>query len=172
VIYRGLLYYLMVPLLLLAALLQSTAANRLEIGGVKPDLVLLLIISGSLIYGSRPSVVWAFVGGLCLDVFSGGPLGSSSLALMSAAVVAGIGHRTLSRYNLLVPIGITLLGSFAYSVTYMGILALLNALQVVRHSLPLVSTVQYIVLPAALYNAILMVCVMPFLNRQPESQDI
>ena len=90
---------------MLAGLLQSTAAARLEIRGVKPDLVLLLLVLGTLIYGSRSGLVWAFVGGIALDIFSGGPMGASSLALMAAVLVAGLGHRTLSRYNLLVPLG-------------------------------------------------------------------
>ena len=89
----------------LAALLQSTALTRLAIGGVKPDLVLLLVIVGTLLYGARVGIVWAFVGGLFLDIFSGGPMGSSSLALMAAAAIAGVGHTTLSRFNVLVPLG-------------------------------------------------------------------
>ena len=48
---RGSLYYLMIPLMALAALLQSTAFTRLTIGGVKPDLVLLLVVIGTLLYG-------------------------------------------------------------------------------------------------------------------------
>ncbi len=48
---RGILYYLMVPILLLACLLQSTAASRLQIGGIKPDLVLLLV-------DYRNAVIW------------------------------------------------------------------------------------------------------------------
>src|SRR5690554_7566761 len=90
---------MMIPLILMAGLLQSTAATRVKIYGVKPDLVLILLVVGTLIYGSRSGLVWAFIGGLVLDVFSGGPMGASSLALMAAALVAGVGHRTLSRFN-------------------------------------------------------------------------
>jgi hypothetical protein len=41
---RGVLYYLMIPLLLLLSLLQSTTVARFKLAGVKPDLVLLLIV--------------------------------------------------------------------------------------------------------------------------------
>jgi rod shape-determining protein MreD len=169
---RGALYYLMIPLIVLAALFQSTAAARIKVYGVKPDVVLLLVIIGTLIYGSRPGLVWAFVGGLVLDVFSGGPMGASSLALMAAALVAGLGHRTLSRYNLLVPVGAMLVGTVVYAGTYLSILAVLQYLRVAHHDLPLWPTVQNIVAPALVYNATLMVLLLPLLNRVPESQDL
>jgi hypothetical protein len=101
---RGLFYYLMPLLLLFASLLQSTTTNRIQVRGVKPDLVLLLVLVGTLIYGGRSGLLWAFIGGIGLDLFSGGPLGSSSLALIAATLLVGIGHRTLSRYHLLVPL--------------------------------------------------------------------
>ena len=169
---RGAFFYVMIPLVILAGLLQSTAANRIEIRGVKPDLVLLLIIAGTLIYGSRPGLIWAFIGGITLDIFSGGPMGASSLALMAATLVTGLGHRTLSRYNLLVPLGAAAIGTATYGLTYLAILIALDSFAIVQHRVPLVATLQDVVAPAIAYNAALMLAAMPFMNRLPESQDI
>jgi rod shape-determining protein MreD len=169
---RGVLYYLMIPLVIIAGLLQSTAAGRIEIQAVKPDLVLLLVLIGTLIYGSRPGIVWAFIGGLAMDVFSGGPMGASSLALMMAALLGGLGHRTFSRYNLLVPVGATVAGTFVYSATYLAILVVLSYFRLTMHNPPIWATLQFIVVPALVYNTTLMLLVMPLLNRIPESQDI
>lgn len=169
---RGLLYYMMIPLILMAGLLQSTAATRVKIYGVKPDLVLILLVVGTLIYGSRSGLVWAFIGGLVLDVFSGGPMGASSLALMAAVLLAGVGHRTLSRFNVLVPIGAMALGTAVYGAAYLALLTVLQYLRVTQHSLPLWTTVQNILVPALIYNTTLMVLIQPLLNRVPESQDL
>jgi rod shape-determining protein MreD len=169
---RGALYYMMYPLLAAACLFQATAAARIKIYGVKPDLVLLLVVIGALVYGARAAVVWAFFGGLGLDIFSGGPMGSSSLALMAAALVAGIGHRTLSRYNIFVPMVAMVAGTVVYSGAYLGILAVLQYLDVTHHQVPLLATAQNVVLPALIYNTTLMVILIPFLNRIPESQDL
>jgi rod shape-determining protein MreD len=186
---RGWFFYLMPFLLLAASLLQSTAASRIQVRGVKPDLVLLLVVVGTLIYGSREGLLWAFIGGLALDLFSGGPLGSSSLALMAATLVAGVGYSSLSRYHLLVPLSAIALGTLVYGVSYVGILLALEALanfpalaevplDLVRPDLdlPLWSTlfgptVQYIVLPALFYNTVLMLLITPVLNRVPERQE-
>jgi rod shape-determining protein MreD len=162
----------MIPLLLVAGLLQSTAATRIEIRGVKPDLALLLIVAGTLVYGSRPGLVWAFIGGIALDIFSGGPMGASSLALMAAALATGLGHRRLSRYNLLVPMGAAALGTAIYGLTYLAILFVLDVFNIAQHNLPFPETVRYVLAPAIAYNTALMLAAMPFMNRLPESQDI
>jgi rod shape-determining protein MreD len=163
---------MMLPLIAAAALFQATAASRIKIYEVKPDLVLLLVIIGALVYGGRAALVWAFFGGLALDIFSGGPMGSSSLALMAAALIAGVGHRPLSRFNVFVPLVAMMAGTVVYSAAYLGILAVLQYLDVTQHQVPLLATVQNVVLPALVYNTMLMVILIPFLNRIPESQDL
>ena len=146
---RGLLYYLMVPLLLFLCLVQSTAAGRFTVFGVKPDLVLLVIIVGALLYGPRASMLWAFIAGIGMDIFSGGPLGASSLALMAAALVASLGHRPLSRFNWLVPIGAALLGTLTYAVVYLAILTALNSGGWLERSVPVFDTLRAVVVPSS-----------------------
>ena len=169
---RGVLFYLMIPLLLLLAVVQSTAASHWQLGGVKPDLVLLTVIVGTLLYGGRSGILWAFVGGVAVDLFSSGPLGTSSLAMMAAVLVVSIGHRPLSRYNPLVPLAAAVLGTLVYSAAYLGLLALLNSMNWFDRDLPFLEAMRFIVLPALLYNAALMFLLLPLLNRMPESQDL
>lgn len=169
---RGALYYLMIPLLLLLSLFQSTTVARFKLAGVKPDLVLLLIVVGALVYGARPAVLWAFIAGIGLDIFSGGPLGASSLALMASALIAGLGHRPFSRFNILVPLTAAALGTLIYAAVYLTILALLDVTGVSTLQLPLLDTVRDIVLPVTVYNTALMLLLLPVLNRLPESQDL
>ncbi|MCB0099072.1 MAG: rod shape-determining protein MreD [Caldilineaceae bacterium] len=165
----GIQFYLMAPLLGVASILQTTTANRLVVAGVKPDLVLLIVVIWTLIYGGSSGVVWAFVGGIWLDIFSGGPMGISSLSLMTAAVVASFGHRTFSRFNLLVPILAIVLGTLSFSFTYLGILQILAMLDVSQGALPFQQTFDNIVAPSVLYNTTLMLIAMPFLNRIPDN---
>ena len=99
-------------------------------------------------------------------------MGASSIALMAAVLVAGLGHRTLSRYNILVPLGATLLGTAVYGLVYLGILGALDALAISLREVPMLSTVQDVVIPAALYNMLVMLLLVPLLNRAPESQEI
>ena len=180
---RDILYYLVIPALFVAALMQSTLMLRAEIGNVKPDLVLLIVLVGTLIYGAQKGLVWAFVGGLALDLFSGGPMGSSSLALIAAVLVASPGHATLSRYNFVVPLTAAALGTLVYGLTYMGVLGALSVLGefpfvdnlglvIAQGSLPFGPTMQYVVAPSVAYNTILMLVLTPFMNMVPEAHDV
>lgn len=174
VVSRGAFYYLLPILLFVAALFQSTITTRLRILGVKPELVLILVVIGSMIYGSKPGVIWAFVGGIFVDLFSGGPMGSSSLALIGAAMLAGLGHTVLSRFNVLVPIGLMVLSTVVYSLIYIGVLNLLAALSKIAIlqqypipgiELPMALTMQSVVLPIAFYNGLIILLLTPLLNR-------
>lgn len=160
----------MLPLLGFASILQATVLGRFAFAGVKPDLVLLIVLIWTLVHGGASGVVWAFIGGIWLDIFSGGPVGASSLGLMVAAMIASIGYRTLYRYNLLVPLFAVVLGTLAYSLTYLGILHGLVLLDVSPSALPFGATMQNIVVPSTLYNATLMLCLVPWLNRIPSPQ--
>ena len=91
---------------------------------------------------------------------------------MAAAMMAGFGHRTLSRFNPLVPLTAVMAGTLVYAVAYLSILAVLQYLDVTHHRVPFLSTMQSVVVPALVYNTTLMVLLIPFLNRIPESQDL
>jgi len=180
---RDFLYYGMIPLLFVAALMQSSMLVRLEVGNVKPELVLILVIVGTLIFGGPRGIVWAFIGGIALDLFSGGPMGSSSLALILAAMVTAPGHHTFSRFNFIVPFGAALLGTLAYGVGYVLILdgikiltdlPFLSGLGLtgIQITLPLLPMVQYVVLPSMAYNALIMLALTPLLNQVPEGHDV
>ncbi len=181
---RDWLFLLTIPLLLVMGVVQTSAATRFEVGAVKPNLVLLVVLVGAMLFGANWGVVWAFVGGVWLDVFSGGPMGSSSLAMMAAALVASLGHRPLDRRNPLVPGVVALLGSLTYGAGYLAALTLLTGLhgflsaaglsnlQTPHSPLPFLPALQQIVVPETLYNTALMILVIPLLNRLPQTQDV
>lgn len=175
-----LIYYAMPVIVLFAALLQATVAGRLVIRGVKPDVVLIVVVIATLVYGGEGGLLWAFLGGIGLDLFSGGPFGASSLALMGAALVAALGYRVLSRYNPLVPLGAAGVGTLLYGVIYIGLIGGLRAAATLPvlagfaipvHNLPLWPTLQEVVFPAAFYNTMIVLFLTPLLNRIPEHQE-
>lgn len=159
-------YLLLIPLLGFLAIVQSVVGPRLNLLNVRPDLILLIVIAWTLFKGSRSGIVWGFVGGLWMDVLSGGPMGGSSLALMAASLVTGIGHNRFFRSNPLVPVVAAVLGTFCYSFTYLVILDLIG------HRFSFADTVAALVMPAVLYNSVLMLLLTPWLRRWLEQRDV
>lgn len=73
----------------MAALAQSTALAGVSLFGARPDVVFLLVAVWAFLRGPVEGAVWAFIGGLLLDTFSGGPFGGFTLALLVAALLVG-----------------------------------------------------------------------------------
>jgi len=157
--------WVFVPALGAAAIFQVVVAPRLALQGVYPDLVLLLVIGKSLLAGRHDAVVWGFTGGLWMDILSGGAVGASSLALMTTALLTGIGHNAIFRRHLFVPFIAALSGTLVFSLVYVGILNIVGF----RFQPDLLIT--EIVVPVCLYNGAVMLLATPLLNRMPEKAD-
>lgn len=96
--------YFALPLLIGVALLQSTVLPRLPMGGLKPDLVLLLVLAWGMLRGSRQGLIWGLVGGLSLDVLSSLPFGTSTALLMLAGLLAGLVRAEIWAGHLILPV--------------------------------------------------------------------
>ena len=136
------------------ALLELTVGPYLKVGTVEPHLVLVLGIIVTVAVGLEAGLVWAFVGGLVIDVLAQRPLGSTSFALLicvgATSVLAGI----FTRFRPLVPILATFLLSLVYSMIHF---VALNAL---ASPIP-VSDPVALVLPAVVYDTILAALIGP-----------
>ena len=51
--------------------------------------MLLVVLTWSVVRGMNEGLLWGFMGGLIVDLFSGGPLGATMLALLAVAFMAG-----------------------------------------------------------------------------------
>lgn len=68
---------------LIAALLETSVAPELTIAGAQADLVLSLAIVAAVVMGTEDGLVWAFLGGLMLDMLiPGRPIGATTLSLL------------------------------------------------------------------------------------------
>ena len=79
------------------ALLELTVGPYLRIGNATPNLVLVFAVVVTIAVGLDAGLVWAFVGGLALDVIAQRPLGSSSFALLLCVGGASILARSFAR---------------------------------------------------------------------------
>jgi len=80
---------LTLPFLTSLALIQTTVLSRVDVLGGRPNLLLIVVLIWAVVRGMDEGLVWAFVGGLILDLLSGGPLAGTALALLAAAYLAG-----------------------------------------------------------------------------------
>ncbi|HRF94610.1 MAG TPA: rod shape-determining protein MreD, partial [Aggregatilineales bacterium] len=62
--------FLSFPILIVAAILQATFMPQIRLLGGSPDLVFLVVLAWSINAELDSSVLWAFVGGISLDLLS------------------------------------------------------------------------------------------------------
>ncbi len=111
---RGVGIYLELAGLAVVALTQGTLLARVRILGASPNLLLVAVIAWSLWRGLAEGLIWAFVGGVAVDLISGMPLGTSSLALLAACAVARLSTKSGIANQTVVPLLAILLATPAY----------------------------------------------------------
>lgn len=139
--------YLAIPIMALLAIVQSSISPRFPIAGVVPQLLFIVAMSWALARGLAEGLVWAFIAGIFVDLFSLAPVGVSSLVFM-AGVTPVLLQRVMPPNRLLVAALLTALGTAVYLVAYTIIL------RFTAFSLPLRGLVE--LLPLILIHAILI----------------
>lgn len=118
------------------------------IGGVRPNLVLIIVVLVTITRGFGPGVAWAFVAGLSANLLVREPLGSIPLALLILVVIVAGGERVFGRMPWVYPVVAVFIGSLFADLVALGVLRLVD--------LPLQGGIPFdLLLPAAALNAAL-----------------
>lgn len=153
-----------------ATLLQATLSPYIKINGVHPDLVLIVVIGWTVLRGLRDGVIWALIGGLSLDLLSGGPFGLFTLALLATALITSLFHGRLFGSSIILPLILT----FPLSLLFNGLALLI--LNLLGRPVAWNEAFSYVLVPVAIFNAAVMLLIFPllyllnrWLNPQPLS---
>ncbi|MGC9467278.1 MAG: rod shape-determining protein MreD [Anaerolineae bacterium] len=150
------LYY-GIPILLVAAVLQSSWLEGIRVLGGRPDLVLLLAVTWSIIRGAEEGALWGFVGGIFCDLLSGSGLGLWTLTLTTVGFLAG-----LPWVHALGPTVVRLAMMSALG-TLTGHLILLVTMTLLGYAVDIGEAIQTVAGPAALLNFLLSPVAFTFL---------
>ncbi|MCR4651777.1 MAG: rod shape-determining protein MreD [Lachnospiraceae bacterium] len=101
-------------LLLIILLLQTTIFATVNIGGIIPNLIIILISSIGFSRGRKMGLIFGFLAGLILDIFYGPLIGLYAIAFMYIGFLNGYVKRVLFTGDFALPIGIILLSDFVY----------------------------------------------------------
>lgn len=148
-------YYLLIPLLGLVALLQTTLVPALQVFNAVPNLVLVVVVGYTMEYGSQRGLMWAFIGGLWLDLLAGTPIGASAIALIIVVYVVGMVSSNLFRGHVVILALGGLLAGVLYGIIIVGILTLVGRPTVWSE------VIVRVVLPNAVYDAVVLSILYP-----------
>ena len=111
-------YYLGIPLLILLTVVQASILSRFPLLGVVAPLVFLSALAWGLLRGLEAGLLWAFIGGFLIDLFSTSPLGASFLAMGAAIAFVTLLQRGLPVNRILVPLLLVVVATPLYLLLY------------------------------------------------------
>lgn len=142
---RALVYGICIVIILI---LQSTVAGKIEIFGVKPNLMLIFIVSVALIGGSVQGAAVGFALGLMQDIMSGKLIGFYSLLGMYLGLIMGTVNKRLYRENFFIIIFFT----FVSTIIYEGLVYFLNTF--LKGTFDMGGAFANVIFPEAIYNMV------------------
>ena len=83
---------------------QSTLLQLVEIRGVIPDTMIIIIVSYALLRGQNTGMAVGFAAGLIYDIFFGNSLGFYALIGIITGLVCGMSSKTFYRENYVMPV--------------------------------------------------------------------
>jgi len=155
------------PLILLFFVpLQSILMTSISLNGIKPDLGLILIFFTGLVYGEIDGILLGLAIGFLMDLFSGGPLGPNVVAKTLIGWTSGMAGKTLLNVNAFFTLG----SVFCLSLLS-GILSFLLVF-LITGGWGLWASARWVILPEALYDALLATVLFLFASRSIEAARI
>jgi rod shape-determining protein MreD len=147
---------------LTALLLQSTVFSQLELLGVKPELMYLVVILIAILEGPTEGVVVGFVGGMLQDFLLNLPKGLTALTLTLLGYGMGLARQYITSPSPLLPTMLVGVGTAIGVLFYQVMGFLLGQIE------EPITTALKVTLLTALYNAVLTPIVFPVIRRLVE----
>lgn len=102
--------------------LQSSVIPAIAIYGVRPDLLLTMVVAVALIYGREKGLGAGFFFGVIQDLVSSGFLGLHVLTKMIVGYLVGMTEKKVYKQNLILPSLVVGVISVFYYIVYIGTL--------------------------------------------------
>ncbi len=130
----------------LISLLQSTVLDYISIHSIRPNLLLVFIVSVALLRGNTEGAVIGFFAGLSQDLISGKLLGFYSLLGMYLGLAMGSVNRRLYRENFFAAVFFMFISTIVYewSVYFLNMIT--------REKEGMMLLFRNVILPEAIYN--------------------
>lgn len=102
-------------------LLQSTLLQKISIGSITPNLLLVLCVSMGLMRGRKSGLWTGFFSGLLVDLFYGSVFGFYALIYMYAGFFSGYAFRIYYDDDIKVPMVLTAIMDLLYNLAVYGL---------------------------------------------------
>ncbi len=154
-------------LILFFYLIQVTLGRTISIGGIKPNLLIILPVLFGFLQGSKEGMFVGFFSGFMYDLFFSDLLGFAGLVFVFAGYFAGLFYQKYEETELLIPLALLLVSDFCFEfMSYIGNFLLHNRLDVMYF-------ISRFILPEVVYTlfvAVILYKPVAFINSRLDSR--
>lgn len=157
-----------VLLIIICFLLQTTVFQWIDLGGIVPNLMIILTASFGFMRGERTGLLFGFFCGLIIDIFFANVLGLNAMIYMYIGYTNGKFNRVFFPEEIKLPLFLILLSDLAYGLLYYFVLFLM------RGRFQLGYYFIHIILPEMVYTIFITLLLYPlilWLNRKIEDSE-
>jgi rod shape-determining protein MreD len=140
-------------LVLLNVILEATLFQFLRIEGIKPDFVIILVISYAILEGGAYSSAIGLASGLLIDILYGRVLGVNAFSYMITGYLLGQAHENVFKDSILPPALFNFVAVIVYQHIYYLIMYLAGNL--LHDGVSYGYILFTLILPQGVYNAVL-----------------
>lgn len=152
-------YIVMFGMILISFILQCSVFPHFSLGGITPNLMIILTASFGFMRGEKAGLLMGFFCGLLCDVFYGNFLGFYALIFMYIGFVNGKFCSLFFPEDIKLPIALIIISDFTYGIIYYILMFMLRGKFSVWYYLT------HIIIPEALYTIIVTLFIYPIILK-------
>ncbi|HEY3425112.1 MAG TPA: rod shape-determining protein MreD [Negativicutes bacterium] len=145
--------------IIVALILQSTIIPLLAVNGIRPDLLLIIVVSSGLLSGKEHGVGIGFFSGLLQDLVSGNIFGLNILAKLATGYVFGMAERKVFKEHILLPVLAMAVATVFHGAVILVLLVMFG------YKVAVVPTFLHSTLPQVVYNVVVAIPVHQLIYR-------
>lgn len=154
--------------IVISFVIQTTFANSIMLNHIKPDFIILIVVSISILRNDVSGATFGLCIGLLKDIFFSHTLGFYAMLYMLLGYFSGKPFKYVYRDNYLIPMLLTFVGTVLFEATVYLLLFM-------GHHMNVFYFFFRIILPEAVYNSLLSLPVyflVYYINKRLESYEL
>ncbi|MCI8614422.1 rod shape-determining protein MreD [Parablautia intestinalis] len=155
-------------LIILCFLFQTTVFKGIALGGIVPNLMIILTASFGFMRGEKTGLIMGFFCGLLADIFFGNVLGLNAMIYMYIGYTNGKFNRIFFPEDIKLPLALILVSDLAYGFLYYITLFLMRSRFHIEYYF------LHIILPEVVYTILITLLLYPlvlWLNKKLEESE-
>lgn len=144
---------------ILIYILQSNFFSWFTIAGVKPNMIIMLVLFIGLFAGKIYGLTFGVIFGLLIDIFIGKKVGVSSIMYGAVGIFGGVLDKNFSKDSKITIVGMVIISTFLFEIT----LYVINAM-IYSYSWELLNLIKKVIIEG-IFNSILTIILYPIIQK-------